>query len=141
MRVRIEKADYSTYADAMVICGELQYYEDRTDVVTNPLLIVEVLSPSTKNFDQSKKFEFYRTLPSFEHYLVVDPDRAYVEYHQKLGFFWQTSYYHDLDQLVRLQLPHGEVELGLSLIYEKITFPPPPPPKTRKKRSKKQSQS
>ncbi len=120
----IEPVDYSTYGDVVVTCGELAYYQGRSDVITNPLLIVEVLSPATRNFDQSKKFEFYRNLASFEHYLIVDCERAYVEYRQKSGFFWQVSYYNGLDQTVKLQLPSGEIALSLSLIYEKVQFPP-----------------
>jgi Uma2 family endonuclease len=127
LRVRIEAIDYSTYGDVMVVCSELQYYQNRPDVITNPLLIVEVLSSSTRNFDQNKKFEFYRTIPSFEHYLIIDPERLYVEYHQKSGYFWLASYLNQSDQIVSLKLPHTEVALPLTLIYEKITFPPPAP--------------
>jgi Uma2 family endonuclease len=137
LRIRIEKEDYSTYGDVAVICGELQYYADRLDVVTNPLLIGEVLSPSTRNFDQTKKFELYRSLPSFEHYLLIDSKRVYVEYRQKSGFAWIVNFYNNLEQSIRLQLPHGEVELPLNLVYEKISFPPPAPLKPRAKRSKK----
>lgn len=136
MRVRIEAADYATYGDAMVICGEIEYYKERLDVVTNPLLIVEVLSPATRKFDQTTKFEFYRYLPAFEHYLLVDSERSYVEYHQKLGEKWSSSYYYHLDQTVQLELPHGEVDLPLTLIYEKVSVTTPGFPKVPGKKSK-----
>jgi Uma2 family endonuclease len=106
MRVRIEAADFSTYADVMIICGEPEFYQNRNDVVVNPLLVVEVLSPSTSKFDQTKKFEFYRFLPSFEHYVIVDPDRAYIEYFQKTGEDWLLRLYNRLEQTVKFDLPH-----------------------------------
>jgi Uma2 family endonuclease len=137
MRVRIEAADYSGYGDAMVICGEVEFYKERTDVVTNPLLIAEVLSPSTRSFDRFAKFEFYRYLPSFEHYLIVDPERAYVEYHQKTGDYWLSRYFNQIEQVVNLQLPHGEVALLLSLIYEKVQVASNVPPKNFSKKTKK----
>jgi Uma2 family endonuclease len=137
MRIRIDTADFSTYADVMVICGEEQFYQDRLDVVTNPLLVVEVLSPSTSKFDQTKKFELYRYLPSFAHYLIVDPDRAYIEYYAKTGENWLLRLYTNLDQIIKITLPHSEVELPLATVYQKINFPPPTPLKPRSKQSKK----
>lgn len=137
LKIRIAAVDYSTYGDVIVTCGELDYYQGRSDIITNPLLIVEVLSPATRNFDQSKKFELYRNLASFEHYLLVDAERMYVEYRQKNGFFWQVSYYTELSQTVKLQLPPAETALNLNLIYEKVRFPPPTPLKPRSRRAKK----
>jgi len=66
-----------------VICGEPQYFREQKDVVLNPLLIVEVLSPSTEDYDRGKKFELYRTIPSFREYLVVHQDRRHVEHYSK----------------------------------------------------------
>ena len=80
LRVKVVQARLFTYPDCMVICGDLQYDGDRKDVVLNPLLIVEVLSPSTEGYDHGKKFEFYRTLASFQEYLIVHQDRRHVEH-------------------------------------------------------------
>jgi Uma2 family endonuclease len=66
-----------------VICGELQYWGDQKDVVLNPLLLVEVLSPSTEGYDRGKKFEFYRTIETFREYLIVHQDRQHVEHYSK----------------------------------------------------------
>jgi Uma2 family endonuclease len=71
------------YADCTVICGDLQLFGDRRDVVLNPLLIVEVLSPSTENYDRGRKLESYRTIPSFQEYLIVHQDKRHVEYYSK----------------------------------------------------------
>jgi Uma2 family endonuclease len=83
LRIKIAAARLLTYPDCSVICGELQYDGEHRDVVLNPLLIVEVLSPSTENYDRGKKFELYRTVPSFGEYLIVHQDRRHVEYHSK----------------------------------------------------------
>ncbi len=79
LRIRVASAGLYTYPDCSVICGELQFAGDQNDVVTNPLLIVEVLSPSTEGYDRGKRFEMYRTIPSFREYLIVHQDQRHVE--------------------------------------------------------------
>jgi Uma2 family endonuclease len=83
LRIRASSAGLYTYPDCTVICGDLQYFGDRKDVVLNPLLIVEVLSPSTEDYDRGKKFELYRTIESFREYLIVHQDRRHVEHYSK----------------------------------------------------------
>jgi Uma2 family endonuclease len=83
LRIKVAPAGPYTYADCTVICGELQYYGDQKDVVLNPLLIVEVLSPSTEACDRGEKFELYRTIASFQEYLLVHQDRRHVEHYSK----------------------------------------------------------
>ncbi len=60
-----------TYPDASVICGPLELFPGHDDMITNPTLIVEVLSDSTEAYDRGKKFAHYRTLPSFAEYVLV----------------------------------------------------------------------
>ncbi|MFB2982661.1 Uma2 family endonuclease [Microseira sp. BLCC-F43] len=74
-----------TYPDVMVVVGEPEYVSDRTDTITNPKVIVEVLSDSTKGYDQSGKFQAYRTLPTFAEYLLIDQTKIYVEQYYKTG--------------------------------------------------------
>jgi Uma2 family endonuclease len=81
--LRIKADRLYTYADCCVICGEVHLFSDQKDVVLNPLLIVEVLSPSTEGYDRGKKFELYRTIPSFCEYLIVHQDRRHVEHFSK----------------------------------------------------------
>lgn len=83
MRIKVAPARLYTYADCSVICGELELFSDQKDVVLNPLLIVEVLSPSTEGYDRGKKFELYRTIPSFREYLIVHQDQRHVEHYSK----------------------------------------------------------
>jgi Uma2 family endonuclease len=83
LRIKVAPAGLYTYADCTVICGELQLYGEQKDVILNPLVIVEVLSPSTEAYDRGKKFELYRTIDSFKEYLLVHQDRHHVEHYSK----------------------------------------------------------
>src|SRR5271165_855773 len=83
LRIKIASAGLYTYADCSVVCGELQYSADQRDVILNPLLIVEVLCPSTEGYDRGKKFELYRTIESFREYLIVHQDRQHVEHYSR----------------------------------------------------------
>ncbi len=64
LRLYIERSQLYTYPDVMVICGPPQFFEERNDTVINPIVIVEVLSPSTREYDRVKKFARYKQLDS-----------------------------------------------------------------------------
>ena len=66
------------YADLLVVCGQFEYAEDDLDAVTNPSVVFEVLSPSTKDYDFGTKFEHYRRLPSLREYVMVHQEEARV---------------------------------------------------------------
>jgi Uma2 family endonuclease len=83
LRINIASSKIYTYADCSVICGEPQFSTDQQDNVLNPLLIVEVLSPSTEGYDRGKKFELYRTIETFREYLLIHQDRPHVEHYSK----------------------------------------------------------
>jgi Uma2 family endonuclease len=92
LRIKVGSGRLYTYPDCSVVCGELELFSDQRDVLLNPILIVEVLSPSTEGYDRGKKFELYRTIASFrdqrvvdtlEMYLIIHQDRRYVEHHSK----------------------------------------------------------
>jgi Uma2 family endonuclease len=82
-RIHIAGARTFSYADCLVVCGDPKFSSDQKDNLLNPLLIVEVLSPSTQDYDRGKKFELYRTIESFREYLIVHQDRRFVEHHSK----------------------------------------------------------
>jgi Uma2 family endonuclease len=77
-KIRIEDFNKIVYPDAVVICETPQYYKNREDTITNPLLVVEVLSNSTSKFDRTTKFEYYRTLESFKEYVLIYQDRTHI---------------------------------------------------------------
>jgi hypothetical protein len=79
----VASAGLYTYADCSVVCGGPQFSGDHHDSLLNPLLIVEVPSPSTEGCDRGKKFELYRTIESLREYLIVHQDRRHVEHYSK----------------------------------------------------------
>lgn len=83
LRIKSDAVRFYTYPDCSVICGDLQYFGTHRDVVLNPLLIVEVLSPSTEGYDRGRKFELYRTIPSLREYLLIHQDRRHVEHYSR----------------------------------------------------------
>ena len=66
-----------------MICGEVQLSGEQRDNVLNPLLIVEVLSPSSEAYDRGQKFELYRSIPGFREYLLVQQDRRHGKHYSK----------------------------------------------------------
>ncbi len=122
MKIAVKNNGLFTYADGSVVCGEVEFVEKRDDTITNPLLIVEVLSKSTRNYDRGDKFELYRELNSLEVYLIVDQLRVYVEYHYKLeDNSWKLETFTDLNQII--QITALNIELSVARLYHKVTFP------------------
>jgi Uma2 family endonuclease len=119
MRVLVKRHQLYTYPDVMAVCGPLKYAPGRNDTVTNPVLIVEVLSPSTEAYDRGKKFEFYRTIDSLQEYILVDQARIYVERHRPLGLGrWEMTAFEAPTDV--LALASVGVELTLAGIYEGV---------------------
>jgi Uma2 family endonuclease len=83
LRINIPSSRTYTYPDCSVICGEPQLSGDQQDNLLNPVLIVEVLSPSTEGYHRGKKFELYRRIASFREYLIVHQDQRRVEYYSR----------------------------------------------------------
>lgn len=79
MKIHIPGTDKFVYPDAAVVCGRPQFKDDKRDVLLNPRVIVEVLSPSTEAYDRGDKFANYRTIPSLKHYIMAAQDKPYVE--------------------------------------------------------------
>lgn len=119
VRVWIERYRVYTYPDVMVIVGEPTYQGAGTTTVINPLLIVEVASKSTKNYDQGDKFDYYRSLPSFREYLLVEQSRWRVTQHLKTntGQWLLTDY--EADDAV-IDLATLMIRLPLSDIYDGV---------------------
>ncbi len=110
-----------TYPDVMVTGGELELQQGRKDTVTNPLLIIEVLSPSTSSYDQNDKFSAYRTIPSFQEYVLIEQDRVYLQHYYKTEpKKWLFMEYGEEDRELNLcSLPF---QISLEDIYDKVIF-------------------
>lgn len=122
-RLWIPEAEIYTYPDVMAIAGELTYQTGRRDTLTNPTLIIEVLSASTRNYDRGDKFAAYRTIATFQEYALVDQYSAHVEHYVKTGpKQWMLQEYDGLDST--LNLASLRLEVSLRDIYNKVQFEP-----------------
>ncbi len=83
MRVKIEATGDYAYPDLSVVCGDVLVEDDHDDTPLNPVLIVEVLSPSTEAWDRGGKFARYRTMPSLKAYLLIAQHEPRVEHFQR----------------------------------------------------------
>lgn len=120
-RLWIPRKRISTYPDVMVVQGELQLQEGRKDTITNPLIIAEVLSSSTRSYDKDKKFAAYRTIPSFQEYLVIEQSTMYVEQYFKTNSKrWTFSEYDETDETISLN--SISFQITLADIYDKVEF-------------------
>ena len=121
VRLWVPKVRLYTYPDVMVIFGEPEYHNNRTDMITNPQVIVEVLSKSTKNYDRGEKFTFYKSIPSFREYILIDQTKINVEQYSKTeNKRWLYSEYDEED--TALVFNSFQLEVPLSAIYKKVNF-------------------
>jgi Uma2 family endonuclease len=121
MRVKVSRTGLYTYPDLSVVCGESRFEDDHEDTLLNPILIVEVLSPSTESYDRGKKFQQYRSLESLQEYLLISQDGYHVEqYVRQADDRWLLADVTDLDSA--LNLPSIACTLALADVYAKITF-------------------
>ena len=79
LRLAVRAANLYTYPDMMVICGQPALADDRRDIVSNPVILIEVLSKLTQDYDRGEKFASYRTIPSLMDYLTVAQDKVQIE--------------------------------------------------------------
>ncbi|HEX2076581.1 MAG TPA: Uma2 family endonuclease [Longimicrobium sp.] len=94
--------DY-TYPDVMALCGTPRYEDGVKDTLTNPSLIVEVLSDSTERYDRGDKFAGYQALDSLREYVLVSQDQVKVERFSRQGDFWVYSAVTDLDSSIEFE--------------------------------------
>jgi len=121
LRIAVKKNTLYTYPDVIVVCGEPELLDDKKDTVTNPKIIIEVLSKSTEQYDRVKKFELYRELDSLEEYLLVSQNEFRVEQFTKQNSLqWLFSEVTKKTDSIKIQTI--EAELSVEDIYEKVVF-------------------
>ena len=110
------------YPDVVVACGDIQI--DTRDALQNPILIVEVLSPSTEREDRTDKFRDYQRITSLRHYILIDQQRPYVTHFEKLaqGKWAIMGEYTNLAESLVLTINNHEVTVPLAAIYRRIPF-------------------
>ena len=113
MKVRVP-AGCNFYPDVSVGCGSPRYFDSVKDVLLNPILIVEVLSPSTEAFDRGRKFELYRTIPSLKAYMMISQDRVNVDLYirQDDDNRWLLVSSGSLDETVSIEPIHCQIRVA-----------------------------
>ena len=118
-RVWIPLHQVYIYPDVMVASKPLVLQEGRDDTVMNIRFAAEILSLSTKNYDRSEKFHYYRSIPEFQDYLLVAQDRVYVEHYVRLeAKKWSLTEYTEIEDVI--QLESVGCEISLADIYEDV---------------------
>ena len=121
MRVSTPSTSSYFYPDVVVVCEEPRFEDDVFDTLLNPIILVEVLSPSTEAYDRGEKFIHYRQLPSLQEYILVAQDKVCVERFSRQENNWILTDFQNLEEL--LPLISVQCELPLREIYDRVTFP------------------
>ncbi|PSB46262.1 Uma2 family endonuclease [Chroococcidiopsis sp. CCNUC1] len=121
VRLWIPDKNIYTYPDVMIIAGKPEYYNNRNDTVTNPIVIAEILSKSTQSRDRQAKFEDYKTIASFQEYILIDQTKINVMQYVKTGRKrWEIREYDIEDEMIAL---HSVLfQISLEDLYNKVDF-------------------
>lgn len=121
LRVRVGGGTLFTYPDVAVVCEEPQFADEHHDTLLNPVLLIEVLSKSTRDYERGEKFARYRTLDALQEYVLIDQERPHVEHFARQAEGrWLLSETSDLNDTVELASVDGR--LALSEVYHKVKF-------------------
>lgn len=123
LKVRTSNQGLYAYPDVMVVCSQPLFHDNKRDIILNPTVIIEVLSPSTEDYDRGKKAFLYRQIKSLTDYLLIAQNRPEVEYFQKnADGAWLLLGAAGLD--ARIEIPSIQCTLPLAEIYDGVAFDP-----------------
>ena len=121
MRVEANEGNQYTYPDISVVCGEAEFYDEQEDVLKNPTVLIEILSPSTERHDRGPKFTNYQAIPTLLEYVMVSQDKPRVEvYERQKNDKWLLTIYMGIDTVVPLN--SIQCELHLREVYDRVRF-------------------
>ncbi len=121
MRLLVKKNGLYTYPDVMAVCGGLEFAEGRDDTLTNPAVIVEVLSKSTEGYDRGAKFELYRALDSLQDYVLIDQHKIHVEnFHKLEDGRWILQEFNRIEDTLTIE--SIDFEIPLQQIYQRVAW-------------------
>ena len=121
MRVRVLPTGLYTYPDLSAVCGEPQFEDNQVDILLNPTVLIEVLSPSTERYDRGLKFAQYRRVESLREFLLASQEEVLVEHYVRRGEEWVLTAYDRRDDVLRLESIGCEVSLRDA--YMKVEVP------------------
>lgn len=114
LHVKSDKYDSFLYPDTMAICGEIEESDTNQHAVKNPVLIVEVLSKSTADYDRGDKFHIYRQIPTLQEYVLIEQDKYVVDIHYKnpKSDLWRITRVEGEESLINLQSLNISISMG-----------------------------
>ena len=118
MALEMEEGNRYVYPDAMVVCGDREYANENNTQIKNPILIVEVLSKGTKNYDRTDKFRYYRSVPSLKEYVIIYSDKPVVEtFYRESDGLWRIGSASTLEDSIHLY--SLDVNISMTQIFSK----------------------
>ncbi len=121
--LKVHNADgRNTYPDVSIVCGKLNFHRGRRDIITNPTLVAEVLSPSTQADDRGDKRKSYQTTPTLQHYLIVAADAPRVELYTRDAQGWRVETLSMDKADGQIALTGLGVTLALADLYDLVEF-------------------
>ena len=124
LRVKSLATGSFLFPDVVVGCGPLEFEDSSLDILLNPTVVMEVLSPTTAADDRSWKFAHYRRLETLTDYVMLSQFQPFLEHYTRQGDQWVLTEIAGLDAVLRL--PSLGCDLPLSAIYERVEFAPDP---------------
>jgi Uma2 family endonuclease len=123
MRVQVDPAKHYTYPDMSITCGNVDFVEGRDDTIRNPVVLIEILSESTRDYDRGSKFKAYRGINSLKDYILVDQYSFFVEYFCKNEHGkWVLDEYDNLSDVINIK--SIDLDLSLDAIYDRVKLSP-----------------
>ena len=120
VRVRVQETGLVTYPDLSVVCGRIEADPQDKHTITNPIVLVEVLSDSTSQYDRGEKLARYRRIPSLRDYLLVDQKKAWIEHYARNDDGSWTL--RDVRPPEKVRLTNG-AEIDVAEVYENLLGP------------------
>lgn len=112
-RIHIASNTLFTYPDMSVICGDIETLNDDNWNILNPAIIIEILSPSTKNYDRGEKFKLYRDIPTLKEYILVDSESIHIEvFRLNASNHWELEEYDAAEEILYFKTIHENITLG-----------------------------
>ena len=118
MRIRTQRSGSYVYPDVSIVCGKPQTHQTADDILTNPTVVVEVLSPATADYNRGKKFELYREIASLQDYIMVHTGSVHVEHFSRQPGSWLFREYCGAESSVTIASIDCTVLLGD--VYDEI---------------------
>jgi Uma2 family endonuclease len=124
LKVRIPSECLFTYPDLIIVCGEPRYHDEIGDVLLNPTVLVEILSPSTEAYDRGAKFDRYEQIETFTDYLLISQSEPRIEHWTRVGGGkWIRSVSKELDS--EIEITSVGCTLKLRDVYDRVKFSNP----------------